>query len=230
MVCLHGSGANYKIGSTLKEIPEIKSTLISFNFPDHDLPFRSPDSVSFGTIDELLPPLYVLKKCVIEDKLEAIDLYGFSAGGGAAINLIGVLNSNTYSDELHKIGIGPNERKQILSAIQKGLLILDTPLKSIQELIDFRGSSPQLELVAAKYKKNNFIPLESIEKLNGLNLNILVHFQDPDEILYNRDDQLYIDRLMQANELGRTIAITGKDGGHMTTHSSLWRQYAKLIK
>ena len=227
MICLHGSGGNYKIAETLRSIEQIKSTLISFNFPDHDIAFRSPEAVTFGTIDELLPALYVIKQSVIDDGLDAIDLYGFSAGGGAAVNLIGVLNTSEYDENLKQIGIGPEEKQQMLKAIQNGVLILDTPLKSIQEIIDFRGTTPHLEYVADKYKKNGFIPLDSLSKLSGLSLNILIHFQQPDEILFNRDDQLYIDRLKEVNKLGKTTVILGSDGGHMAPHTSLWKQYAK---
>jgi hypothetical protein len=78
---------------------------------------------------------------VIDQRLDAIDLYGFSAGGGAVINLIALLNTKTYDAELKKIGIDKKEKKKLLEAIQMGFILLDAPLKSVEEIMDFRGSS-----------------------------------------------------------------------------------------
>ncbi|HSW86695.1 MAG TPA: hypothetical protein VLG49_04250 [Rhabdochlamydiaceae bacterium] len=230
MVCFHGYGGNYQIAYRVKEHAGIEDTLISFNFPDHDIVQRklNPEQMSFGTIEELLPCLYVLKNSVIDYGMDEIDLYGFSAGGGAIINAIGVLNTHTHDQSLQKIGIGEQEKQTILKAIQRGYVILDTPLKSLEEIIDLRGSCYELEVIARRYRENQFVPIESLQYLNNLSLQIVVHFQEKDDTIFNRDDPLFIERLKKYNESGNTFVILGDDGGHSAPHPSLWQYYADL--
>ena len=71
-------------------------------------------------------------------------------------------------------------------------MILDTPLKSIEEIIDFRGPTKELEILAKNYQENAFRPIDSLERLKQLRLNILLHFQENDEVLSNRDDEIYM--------------------------------------
>lgn len=231
MICFHGYGANYQIAEQLKELQLINATLISFNFPDHDLQEKTydPHKIAFGTIQELLPAFYVLKKHVIDQGLDTIDLYGFSAGGGAVINVIATLNTSTYDGELAKIGIADKEKKRLLKAIQKGLVILDAPLKSVDEIIDLRGSSIEFEMIAKNYHRNHLRPIDSLELLRGLSLNIILYFQEPDEIIFNRDDAIYIERLKRANARGTTSLVIADDGGHLAPHFSLWQAYSKKI-
>jgi hypothetical protein len=233
MVCLHGYGDNHKVAQTLRDSNCIEATLVSFNFPEYDIkqgrPY-DPQKATFGTIDELLPALYVIKKTIFDRNLDSIDLYGFSAGGGALINVIGVLNSSKHDDALKKIGIGKSEKKRCLSAIQKGLVILDTPLKSVEEIIDLRGSTEELEILAKNYRNNGFRPIDSLKLLKGLSLDILLHFQENDEVIFNRDDQLYIERLEETQVRGNVTVIIGNDGGHMIPHQSLWNYYLQKIK
>lgn len=231
MVCLHGYGSNFQIAQILKMHKVTDSTLVSFNFPDHDIHLsQDHHAVSFGTIQELLPALYVLKQCIIDGGLTELDLYGFSAGGGAVVNVLGVLNTTLYDHELLKIGIGAEEKKQLLSALQNGLVILDVPLKSVEEIIDFRGSSLPLEILAQNYRSNQLRPIDSLERLQGLSLNILLYFQEPDEILSNRDDMLYIERLKQANQKGNTEVVIGKEGSHTAIHPLLWQAYQQKLE
>lgn len=231
MICFHGYGANYKIAYSLKDQKFSDATLISFNFPEHDIQNREydPGKATFGTIDELLPALYVMKHIVLNQNLDSIDLYGFSAGGGAVINVIAILNTPTYDAELSQLGIGPAEKKSLLCAIQKGIVILDTPLKSMEEIIDLRGSIEEFEILAKHYRENGLRPIDALELLKGLSLDILLHFQEKDEILSNRDDSLYIEQLKQANSQGRVTVVIEDDGGHMTPHYSLWRSYAQKM-
>lgn len=230
MVCFHGYGDNYEMASSLKKNIEIEATLISFNFPEYDVKYgRKYDykKATFGTLNELLPALYVLKSIVIDQGAACVDLYGFSAGGGAVINTIAILNTSTYDTYFEKIGIRRIEKAKILDAIQKGLVILDTPLKSIEEIIDFRGASEELELLAKNYQNNHLIPIDSLGLLKGLSLDIILHFQEKDEILSNRDDALYIDRLKAVQS--KVAVILADDGGHMTPHLSLWEFYSERI-
>lgn len=230
IICFHGSGANYLIAKDVKEQSKLDDTIISFNFPDHDF-FDGDynlDKFSFGSIQELLPAFHILKKEVLDKKKDSINLYGFSAGGGALINLLAVLNQTLYDGQLKKIGITEKERQTLLKAIQKGWIILDVPLKSVEEILDFRGSSKELEAFAKQYKKNNLRPIDSLKYLENLSLNIIVHFQVPDEILSNRDDALYIERVKKYNAKGKTHVVIGHDGGHLAPHPTLWNFYKKL--
>ncbi len=231
MICFHGYGGNCNLITDLKDSGLIDSTLVGFNFPDHDISEKTydPNQLTFGTIAELLPALYVLKKYIIDDNMQSIDLYGRSAGGGALINVIAILNTGRFSDELQNIGIGIEEKKQLLTAIQNGLIILDVPLKSVEEIIDLRGATDELNILAKNYRDNHLRPIDTIASLHGLSLDIIVHFQESDEIISNRDDQMYIDKLTEANSLGCSSVILGRDAGHTGLHQSLWQFYAEKL-
>ena len=225
MICLHGYGANFEIGYALASLQCISSTIVSFNLPDHDLwqsdlAQRPP---SLGTFDELLPIFYVLKRYCLDQKRDVIDLYGFSAGGAALINALVVLHRQEHLKMLQTLNIGPIEIAQILSAIQKGRIILDAPLKSVDEILEVKGSSPDFEILAKNYQANGFRPIDSVQKLDGLKLTIYLYFEIGDEILTNRDDALFIQRLQTANHLGTTHVLSGSFGGHNYPHLSLWR-------
>ncbi len=219
MLCLHGFGLDYSYAEKIK--PYLDRTLVSFNFPDHGTKDKKYQlNSSFGTVKELLPVLYMLKKCVIEGGVEEIDLYGFSAGGGAAVNVLAILQTPRYDSHLKKLGIHTAEKEKILKAIQKGTVILDTPLKSIEEIIDFRGSSFALQLINWRFKLNNLRPIDGLRHLDGFK--VIVHFQTPDEVLSNRDDDLYIEKLRSHNRNGTVHVVKGSDGGHKVPHTSLW--------
>lgn len=228
MICFHGYGANYEIIHYLKKY--VDATVIGFNFPDHDIGDReySAEEMTFGTIDELLPALYVMKKSVLDQNLEAVDLYGFSAGGAVAVNVIGVLNTTEYDERLKEIGIGAAEKKRLIAAIQRGLVILDAPLKSMEEIIDLRGSSKEFERLAKNYRENGFRPLDSLEKWKGLSIRVLLYFGANDEVLSNRDDQLYIEKIREANAGGKVTVVIGEDGGHSAVHHALWKAYKNI--
>jgi len=232
MICFHGYGANYQIAQSLKDFCHVDSSLVSFNFPEHDIQQRKydPKKTSFGTFDELMPAFYVLKKIVLDQGLESVDLYGFSAGGGAVVNLIAVLNTTTYDSELKKIGIKRLEKKCLLSAIEKGIVVLDAPLKSMEEIIDFRGATEEFEILAKKYRDHHFRPIDSLQRLQGLSLNILLYFDRKDEVLSNRDDQIYIERLKTSQCDGAITVVIADEGGHMGLHETLWKFYSKAIE
>lgn len=216
MICCHGYGGNYEIANKLKGTSQ--TTLVSFNFPDHDT--VDHDKACFGSLQELTPALQLLKKYVVDDGLTSIDLYGFSAGGGAVVNMLAVLE--TY--DLSSIGLSLSDNEQILEALRRGYIILDTPLKSLEEIIEGRGRLPDLEKMAKIYKDNNLRPIDSTLILK--NFNIIVFFQNPDHILYNRDDDLFIERLQSANNV---TVIIADEGGHNAIHHSLWSHYNMMI-
>jgi hypothetical protein len=226
MILAHGMGSNHTISDSVR----VDQTLVSFNFPDHDFLERGIpyEQTTFGTFDELIPLLLVMKKYVIEEEQGEIDLYGFSAGGGAIVNALAALNTNRFDGRLQKIGIPAEQKTQILKAVEKGTILLDVPLKSLQELIDLRGKSRDLLIMAARYQANDMEPMEALKYLKGLTLNVIIHFQSPDEVLFNRDDDLYFERFKAVNPQGTTTLIIGKDGGHNAWHRSLWEYYSRL--
>lgn len=229
MICCHGYGSNYTIARAVSSWNVVPDHIIGFNFPDYDLRNYDPKKSTFGSIQEILPLLYMIKKCVIDAGLESINLYGFSAGGGAIINAFAVLNQTMYDEQLKKIGIDSATKTKILAALQKGHIILDCPLKSIDELMDLRGNSPEFAILADRYRHNNMRPIDSVALLQGLNLTVFLHFQTPDDIINNRDDALFIERLRKANK-GVTEVVLAQEGGHNAFHTSLWRQYEKFRK
>jgi len=229
-ICCHGYGHNNQIVQAVHSAKALPDHLIGFNFPDYNITAAVDHNKStLGSINELLPLLYILKRCVIDLGLTTINLYGFSAGGGAVINTLAVLNQSTHDTELATIGITTSHKKQILAALTHGIIILDCPLKSITEVMQSYGASPEFTILDKRYTKNNMQPIEAIQKLAGLKLNILLHFQKPDELLGNRDDQIFAQRLQKINT-GKTTVIIGNDGGHNAYHATLWNQYKKLMQ
>lgn len=228
-ICCHGYGSSCEIGAVVHSFKAIPDHLMSFNFPDYDCIRRKlkVHQTAFGSIDEILPLLHIIKVCVIDAGLDTINLYGFSAGGGAIINLLATLNRPTHDAALKKIGIDSEHKKKIIAALEKGSIVLDCPLKSMDELLEVRGSDPDVIILAQRYRDNNMRPIDAINMLQGLKLTILVHFQMPDEMIGNRDDKLFIDRLKAANK-GITKSVIASEGGHNTYHASLWREYKKM--
>lgn len=227
MICLHGMGGNYRLANLIKKnVPCMTDSLMSFNFPDHGI-YESfdPEKTSFGTAQEILPALYVLKKVIIDEGNEAVDLYGLSAGGGAVINILATLNTSKYEKELEGIGLKAAEKRKILDVLSKGTILLDTPLKSLKEIYEYRGPIKELEVIMQRYVNNGMEPLDALNDLEGLNMNFLVFFQYPDEILSNNKDAAFIARLQKVNAGGTTIVITSNDGSHGSFHPTLWKFY-----
>lgn len=232
MICCHGYGSNNQIADAVYSFGAVRDHLVSFNFPDYELRNYDPSKSTFGSINELLPLFYMLKKCIIDGKQEKIDLYGFSAGGSAIINMLALLTQNIYNSQLAEIGINPENKKQICSAIQNGIIILDCPMKSAEEVVAAcdaweKSEMQEFEILAKRYAQNNMRPIDAVQKLKGLHLNILLYFENPDDILGNHDDQLFIERLKKANS-GTTEVMICSCGGHVSYHKKLWDRYKKL--
>lgn len=227
-VCFHGYGGDYKIGQVMRQC--VDEHVVSFNFPDAgivDWP-NSISKTSYGTINELLPAIYVVKQCLTSCNSKEINLYGFSCGGGAVVNVLAVLNRNDYDAELSSIGITKDDKIAILQAIQKGYVIIDCPLKSIEEIMDVRGYNPSHSAMANAYTVNRLRPIDSLIDLQGLSLKVLLNIQDPDEAVTNRDDGLYISRLESANKKGKTVVIISRNEGHVAYHPDLWKAYRQM--
>ena len=228
-ICCHGYGHNNEIVDVIDSYQILSGHLIGFNFPDYGITSDSDHSKSlFGTINEILPLLYIIKYYACNLNIAQVNLYGFSAGAGAIINALAILHRFLHKDALKKIGIARDDVAKMLRALRQGLIILDCPLKSIEEIVALRGKTPELEIMASRYAKNNMNPIDVLNQLSRLNMNIILHFQNPDEILGNRDDALFIERLQKDNG-GITKVIMGSNGGHNVYHSSLWKYVSKIV-
>ena len=229
MICCHGYGADNLIGDAVYSTGMVADHIVAFNFPDFNCVAKQydPKKSTFGSINELLPLFYVIKKCVIDGQQEKINLYGFSAGGATIINMLSTLNQTKYDQQLKDIGISLDDKQKIRIAIEKGLIILECPMKSIEEIMDMRGKSEEFTILAKRYVANNMRPIDAVNNLKGLTLHILLYFENPDDILGNRDDALFIERLRAANK-GKTEVMSGSYGGHNSYHKSLWNLYKKI--
>jgi len=232
MVYLHSSSGNSTELASVYRRGVLPHHLVTFNMPDANCTFNSNDTLSFGTIEELLPALYIIKTCVVGAQVSTIHVCGFSAGGGALINLLKILNTSKYDDELAHIGITTTDKQTMLAAIQRGHVILHCPLRSVEEVIAFRGSNEILEKLAHQYDKHDLRPIDSACDLEGLKLTLILHFQINDEILSNRDDKILYFNLSNAiaTAQGKVVLIVGNDGGHNAPyHASLWHGYQKFV-
>ncbi len=223
MVCFHGMEDDSSITETVHEQKISKHTLIGIDFPDAGKLRGTfdPHESTFGSDNEILPMLFLLKECLKMENIQELSLYGHSAGGGAIINTLDALLSNRFDEQLNKIGVNELIKEEIVALLRKGQIILDTPLKSVSEIIDFRGQSEELVVIGSHYQKNKMEPIEVLKRLKELSMNIVVHFQVPDEVLSNRDDDLYIERIKKCNSKGKTSVIIGENEGHSLPHVSL---------
>lgn len=224
-ICCHGYGDSNQIVDGMYAQRVLPGTLVGFNFPDHDITGEHDHTTTtFGSIDEIVPLLFVLRVCLDELQARVVNLYGFSAGGGTIVNCLAVLNTDQYDKQLASLGITEKEKKKMVIALERGHIILDCPLKSIEEIIAARGSDAVLEILRARYDAHHMNPIDAIQHLAGMRLSIILHFQKHDEIVSNRDDQLFIERIRAANQ-GTTSVVIGDDGGHNCWHASLWNWY-----
>lgn len=228
-ICCHGYGHSNQIVDTINLCNFFDHTVVGFNFPDYGITDACDHSnVAYGTIREILPLLHILKFYAYDQKIAKLNVYGFSAGGGAVINALAILNQYSYEEHLQKIGISKYIAESILNTLQDGMIILECPLKSVREILDYRGVTKNLSEIAANYEKNNMNPVDAIVLLSPLRLKILLYFEQPDEILSNRDDDLFIERLAIANN-GTTLVTIGNHGGHNAYHAELWQGYKELV-
>lgn len=230
LICLHGMGCDYTIGNTMRANPALPYHIISFNFPDYGKSYNDHNYLksTFGTIDEILPALYVWKCVVVNGKASCAHLYGFSAGGGVIINMLAVLCSHRYDAELAKIGIGDAEKNQMLASIPKGSLILEAPLKSFEEIAD-RDGGAQMNGWARRARENGMKPIDNLTSLGSLSADYFVCFASCDAAIGNRDDQKFIERLRLTNTQGQVNAIISKSKGHTAYHPELWQTYKDYV-
>lgn len=229
LICMHGMGGDHTISEIMRSNPVLPYHIVGFNFPDYGSHYKSLIQTTFGTFDEIAPALFVLKKCIVDGGVDKVHLYGFSAGGGAIVNALAVLNSNRYDKLLKSLGICYPEKQKILLSIQRGSIILEVPLKSFDEIADIYGGR-EMKILAQRAQKNGMTPIENLKELQGLSLHCFLYFVCPDQALGNRDDSEFIKRLQNANSAGQTVAIIGKNGGHTTYHPELWQAYEEKLQ
>jgi hypothetical protein len=70
------------------------------------------------------------------------------------------------------------------------------------------------------YDAHGLCPKETVKLLQGLKLNILVHFQHADLIVSNKQEAEFFYYLAQHNP-ETTFLVMGNDGGHLHTHAAL---------
>jgi hypothetical protein len=229
-ICMHGMGSDHTLAEVMRSNSVIPFHIVAFNFPDYGLhdTDKLMKNTTFGSIDELLPALFVLKRCVVDAGADKVHLYGFSAGGGVIINSLALLNSNRYDPFMKALGLGTQEKQQILKAIENGSVILEVPLKSFDEIADL-SNDKSMKMLAARANKNGLVPIQNIQLLQGLSLNCFVYFANPDEALGNRDDKKFILRLREANK-GQTVGILSNTAGHTSYHPELWAAFQGFLK
>ncbi|MFA6915087.1 MAG: hypothetical protein WC222_01705 [Parachlamydiales bacterium] len=231
LVCCHGYASNYSLGKIIHDSNVSNNHIVSFNFPDYDIHERgfNYSTVCYGTPYEILPALVLLKTIVVDAGAENVSLYGFSSGGGAVVNIIAALNTPKFDTLLQKWGIDCSDKTKILAALQRGIILLDAPLKSREEISEVNGfSDKEFDFVTERYKANEMRPIDSLASFEGAPLNVVLFFQNPDPSLTNRDDELFAQRLRFYNAKGINKVIIADEGGHCGFHTSLWKAYQQL--
>lgn len=232
LVCCHGYGSDNSLGDIIHQSKVSPCHIVSFNFPDYNIYSRGfdPKTTCYGTPYEILPALALLKTLAVDANADTISLYGFSAGGGAVVNILAALNTDKFDALLPQWGIALDDKPAILKALQKGVILLDAPLKSKEEIAEVTGTSrPGNDLLTQYYRNNGMRPIDALAAWQGLNLNVILFFQNPDASLTNRDDTLFAERLRQYNPKGRNTVIIKDEGGHCGFHTSLWKAYQSFI-
>lgn len=75
------------------------------------------------------------------------------------------------------------------------------------------------------------VPIEVIDQLSGLPLNVLLFFQDPDTVLSNLDDTKMIEAFYKAlPSQSLFMMVRANDGSHNVIHPSLWQTYESFIQ
>ena len=235
ILCCHGYGADSSTAGVIASYRVVPDHLVGFNFPDYQITTRrmAPEQMAYGTIHELLPAIYLLKKIVVDAKADKISLYGFSAGGAAVVNLIALLNTSINNQAIHSIGVTDDDIKKIITSLQKGVILLDAPLKSLDEYNAAHPDSmkdPFNMLHSKRSVENEMNPIDNLLKWQGLTLSVVLFFQNPDAAVSNRDDHLFAERLLEANPNGQNVVISKNEGGHLSFHTSLWKTFLKLQK
>ncbi len=224
----HGWGSTKNSGKVLKKYLDVlPGDVITFNFPDAHGFISRFLRTSFGQLPEVLAGLYVLKYAKDTLNLEAIDLFGISRGGAVVVNLIAVLNDKTgkYDDDLLRIGINAQERKELLQIIQNGCIVLNCSLIDMNVTLKYRfpraaSFITKIGTYVTQYNPDGLQALDSANNLDNLRLNILIHFQHNDRTVSNHYEAEFYQR-MAKHRPKTTYLVLGNDGGHVHSHTAL---------
>ncbi|MGB8467961.1 MAG: hypothetical protein WCE21_03065 [Candidatus Babeliales bacterium] len=217
----HGWGDTKNSARLIKKYRSIiKENLVTFNFSDARPILGKLGQSSFGQLPDVFPALYALNYTIDTLGLESIDLFGVSRGCAVIVNLLALLNDNhlfaAHTKQLTAIGIGHKERQKLLAAIQRGTIILDTPLRSMA-LTPF----PQwIAQTFTRYDNRLWQPENTVTLLKGLQVTTIVHFQHRDFIVSNKQEADFFYALAQLNPQ-TTYLVMGNDGGHAHSHRAL---------
>lgn len=226
----HGFGSNSQ--AILNDVrPYTQDTLIAFNYIDHDFSHATGDDnkTSIATPLEIMPLIYMLKKCIVDLHLQSISLYGYALGASNIIYAIDYLMNKSRDELSKKYNITDQDKILILEAIRKGKILLDVPFKHIDEIIALRGPTPILLMYKERAAKNGILaPLDTLKKLKNLDMTFLLFFDINNEEFSNRDDSLFVKSLFDANPKGTNIIISTDNGGHAANHPTLWKIYNSL--
>ena len=86
MICVHGYGSSNRVADVIHSFKNVPDHIVGLNLPDYNLVPGNydPHKSSFGTINEILPVLYTIKRCVVDGGMRSINLYGFFCRRGIA--------------------------------------------------------------------------------------------------------------------------------------------------
>lgn len=128
---LHGFQSNKRfcLRSNLFQTPAVV-----FNFLDARHKGKTPLArSSFGQRADMAPALFILNAIVESNLATRINLVGFSRGAATVVNLIAVLNNpDHYKPLLKFVGIDTPKAQTILALIERGIIVLDCPLKDVR--------------------------------------------------------------------------------------------------
>lgn len=230
LLCSHEFG-----GSSQSVMNRVRAntpdTVISFNYIDHDFSHETGDDTKtvIATPLEVMPLLYMLKKCVVDNNISPISLYGYALGAANIIYAIERLTTENQDDLLRKYNINESDKRSILRAVRGGKILLDVPFKTLDEVITLRGLNETTLMYQDRAAKSGILsPLETLGKLRDLNMTFLLLFTTNDQEFSNRYDSDFAKNLLDANANGINIVITGDNGGHSDTHTMLWKIYSSF--
>lgn len=244
---LHGFGSDSD--EMIKYIHGLnpRDHLVSFNLPYYNAFNRLFAGVSsIGTFDELAPLIFRLKTLIIDRGISKLNVYGFSIGGGVIVNTLMVLSGTCFDQRLTAMGIDTDAKKQILDALRKGFLLLDSPLQDIgcvqlerevakrcegldQGMIEMckKIAESTMAQCAERCKISNLCPLNSFACIKHLGFSIILFLQDPDEILTNIHNEALIEHLTKDTTHQVTV-LRHDEEGHFGTHARIWEKYREL--
>lgn len=202
--------------------------------------FKQSSLAQWSDMRELLKALKAI--ITQKPQLEKIVIYAISRGAGTTINALAVLNDPAYKTLLEKeCGITEADKYHILNLIQAGFLYLQTPYTDLKPIIQSKIAFVRKRLISDRswmgavcsipesllaslvvpfaslllWQRSYFgpEPIESVKKLEGLNLTTLLYFAGRDTLVTNANDRLLYERFKQ-RKIGKTYVIKGKFDDH----------------